>query len=180
MGDRLSLFAARRFGRWLAVFFTLGLAAGCAGKPPAAPAATPKPAPTPKPAAPKSEAPAGSARRDSYRVPGVPLWRWESWDRHGKTHLVSKPEKYTVQLLANGWLKFSAECLNGEGMYETHDDRIVIALTRTEAERCRPGPMAEHFMQSLESASHYQKTGSRLLLDLGRHEGGMSFSRAQD
>ncbi|WP_232470612.1 MULTISPECIES: META domain-containing protein [Methylococcus] len=119
-------------------------------------------------------------RSEFAPVPGVPLWRWESWDQHGKLHLVSKPEKYTLQLLGNGWLRFSAECLKGEGIYETHGDRIVIAVTRADAGRCRPGPVAEHFVQALEAASHYHQTAGRLFLDLGRNGGGLSFSRAKD
>ncbi|WP_228719765.1 hypothetical protein [Methylococcus geothermalis] len=154
--------------------------AGCAGKPPPAPVPQSVPAKHAKPAVPKRTEPPPTDRRESFPLPGVPLWRWESWEQYGKTHLVSKPEKYTLQLLANGWLKFSAECLKGEGIYETHGDRIVIAVTRADAGRCQPGPTAEHFIQSLEAASHYHQTAGRLFLDLGRNDGGLSFSRSPD
>ncbi|QXP91221.1 META domain-containing protein [Methylococcus capsulatus] len=171
---------ADRFGRWPVVSLILVCLAGCAGKPPVASAPQPVPAKPARPVVQKSPEPLATDRREVSPVPGVPLWRWESWDQHGKMHLVSKPEKYTLQLLANGWLKFSAECLKGEGIYETHGDRIVIAVTRSDAGRCRPGPAAEHFIQSLEAASHYHRSGGRLFLDLGRNGGGMSFSLLPD
>jgi hypothetical protein len=180
MAARRFRIPAERFGRWPAISLILMFFAGCAGKPPAAPVPQSAPAKPAKPAAPKRQEPPAAERREFSPVPGVPLWRWESWDQHGKTHLVSKPGKYTLQLLANGWLKFSAECLKGEGIYETHGDRIVIAVTRADAGRCRPGPVAEHFIQSLEAASHYHQTGRRLFLDLGRNGGGLSFSRSPD
>jgi hypothetical protein len=171
---------ADRFGRWPAISLILVCFAGCAGKPPALSAPKPAPAKPAKPAVSKPTEPPSVDRREVFPVPGVPLWRWESWNQHGKMHLVSKPENYTVQLLANGWLKFSAECLKGEGIYETHGDRIVIAVTRADAGRCRPGPAAEHFIQSLEAASHFHQTASRLFFDLGRNDGGLSFSRSKD
>ncbi|UZR30069.1 hypothetical protein [Methylococcus mesophilus] len=171
---------ADRFGRWPVISLILVCLAGCTGKPPVAPPPQPAPAKPAKPVVQKRPEPLATDRREVSPVPGVPLWRWESWDQHGKTHLVSKPENYTVQLLANGWLKFSAECLKGEGIYETHGDRIVIAVTRSDAGRCRPGPVAEHFIQSLEGASHFHQSGGRLFLDLGRNGGGMSFSRSTD
>lgn len=178
VGRRL-FFPARECARWLAVPLIFLFIAGCSANQPPAPQPV-KPPNQAKPAAQKPPAPAASERREFSPAPGVPLWRWEYWDQHGKMHLVSKPGKYTLQLLANGWLRFSAGCLKGEGIYETHGDRIVIAVTRADAGRCRPGPVAERFIRSLEAASHYHQTGRRLFLDLGRNGGGLSFSRSED
>lgn len=176
-----SFFLPGRIPGSVLVFLSIPvLLGGCAGKPPAPPAAAAQTAPAKprKKVAQAAAQPAEPDYRPAPRFPGAPLWKWESWTRDGQVHAVSKPGHYTIQLLANGWFKFAAECLRGEGIYEMQNDRIAIAVTQANPGKCHAGPMAEHFVQALEEASSYHQTAKRLTLDLGRNEGSLSFSRS--
>jgi hypothetical protein len=115
--------------------------------------------------------------RPPARFPGATVWKWDSWTQHGRFHPVPNPERYTVQLLSNGWFKVAADCLVGEGIYETQNDRIVLAVTSLRRGKCRADSMADRFVQSLEAASHYHRSERYLSLDLRREDATLSFSK---
>ncbi len=46
---------------------------------------------------------------------------------------IEQPAKYTLELRSDGWFNIRTDCGEGEGMYETRNQRIVMAVVELSA-----------------------------------------------
>jgi hypothetical protein len=153
--------------------------AGCstAGKG-AKPQAPPRPAAVQHPQRPQPEIiePAGPWAFQSLPFAGM-VWEWLGNLTPTETMKVEQPDKYLLKLKSDGWFEVQTDCRQGEGMYETRDQRIAMAVVRLTDAACPPGSHHDLYLKSLESAGSFRMTGEKLYFDMTNEAKTMVFWR---
>jgi heat shock protein HslJ len=88
---------------------------------------------------------------------------------------IDSPEKYTVELKADGELAVSADCNVGGGTYKINGKSISINITSTTLALCAEGSYGDLFFRSLDGASTYFMEGDNLMIDQFADSGTMRF-----
>ena len=110
--------------------------------------------------------------QDAFALTPMPLfetvWSWHSTDAAGGSRTsVSAPERYTVQLLADGTARVRADCNRGAGSYRSNDVELRfegIAMTKR---GCPPGSRDGEFLAALARVERYRFEGIDLVAVAG-------------
>lgn len=118
---------------------------------------------------------------EPWAFPALPfagmLWEWLGNLTPTETMTVEQPEKYLLKLNSDGWFEVQTDCNRGEGMYETDDQRIAMAVVRLTDAPCPPGSHHDLYLKSLESAGSFRMIGEKLYFDMKNEAKTMVFWR---
>jgi len=115
---------------------------------------------------------------DSASFNGV-VWEWLGNLTPADTLRVEQPAQYTLELRSDGWFNIRTDCGEGEGMYETRNERIVMAVVELNNGTCPADSYHDVFVQSLEAAGSFRLAGDRLYFDMRREAKTMVFWRSK-
>lgn len=105
-----------------------------------------------------------------------PVWQWEATQWASDRTVTSAPERYTLQLGADGTATVVADCNRGRASYEitaAGGFRIgAIALTRM---ACPPGSAGDRFVQDLGRSRGFYVDNGRLYLEFPSRIGYLLF-----
>ncbi|MGQ0579627.1 MAG: META domain-containing protein [Betaproteobacteria bacterium] len=109
----------------------------------------------------------------------IGAWQWESLISSPEKLAVSQPERYKLQLRADGKAQVLADCNRGQASYSFDGRRVSIKITGVTRAACAPGSLSGRFLKSLEAAVGQRVRGENLYLDLPADGGTMKFVRAK-
>lgn len=111
--------------------------------------------------------------------PSIPftgmVWEWLGNLTPTDTLKAEPNGRYTLEFYSDGWFKLQADCRQGEGIYEISGQRIALAVVKLSEADCPPGSHHDLYVNSLESAGSFGKTGDKLYLHMRREAKTMVF-----
>jgi heat shock protein HslJ len=119
----------------------------------------------------------GTVELQSEELPDITgiVWKWQELITPVEQVTIDSPEKYTVELKADGELAVSADCNVGGGTYKINGKSISINITSTTLALCAEGSYGDLFFRSLDGASTYFMEGDNLMIDQFADSGTMRF-----
>jgi heat shock protein HslJ len=112
-------------------------------------------------------------------ITGV-TWRWEQTTTPvGVIKSADAPDKYTIQLLPDGQLQFSADCNTGRGTYTLQGAQLSFEIGPMTRAACPPDSLSDEFIEELQAAAITFVEGGELYIDLIYDSGTMRFSRGE-
>jgi hypothetical protein len=130
---------------------------------------------------PQRPQPRVSDQERPWAFPSLPfagmVWEWLGNLTPTETMKVEQPAKYLLKLKSDGWFEVQTDCKKGEGMYETRDQRIAMAVIRLSGAVCPPGSHHDLYVKSLESAGSFRMAGEKLYFDMRNEPKTMVFWR---
>lgn len=93
------------------------------------------------------------------------VWAWHpSGAGESQRAGVAPPERYTLQLLADGTLRVRADCNRGGGRYESNDVELKLGRIATTKKGCPADSRAGEFLDKLSKVREYRFEGTELVL----------------
>jgi hypothetical protein len=123
-----------------------------------------------------------SAANSPLRGVSSPLtggaWLWLGILTPTEATKVDHPGNFSIQFKPDGWFDWHAECQEGEGLFVTRGERIVLSIKNSRAASpCKSAVLTENFLQTLDLAATYQVRGERLKFRMKREKKEMVFYR---
>ena len=106
-------------------------------------------------------------------------WQWESLISSAEKVAVNQPERYKLQLQADGKAQVLADCNRGQASYSFDGRSFSIRIIGVTRAACPPGSLSGRFLTALEAAVGQRVRSENLFLDLPADGGTMKFVRAK-
>lgn len=106
------------------------------------------------------------------------VWHWESMVTPVEKIDVPAPDRYTLQLLADGKVTARFDCNRGFGAYTIAEGKITFSPMASTRAACEPGSLGDRFGRDLGRATSFFVEGGRLFLELPMDSGTMRFRPA--
>ena len=103
------------------------------------------------------------------------VWQWEATVTPVEQLTVSAPERYTLQLQADGRALIRFDCNRGGGSYQIEIGRLSFGPTMSTRMACPPESLDHRYAQDLARISSFFVEGSKLYLELPADSGSMRF-----
>jgi heat shock protein HslJ len=104
------------------------------------------------------------------------VWAWHATTRDdGARAEVESPERYTIELLADGAVRIRADCNRGRGRYEAADVDLRLGQIATTKIGCPAGSRDHEFLEALSRVDAYRFEGIELVLTSERTRSAMRF-----
>jgi heat shock protein HslJ len=108
------------------------------------------------------------------------LWEWERTETNdGTVVTATDPARYTVEFLDGGQMAIRADCNGGSGTYTTNGPALQITLGAFTLIGCPPDTQDQVFLRDLGRVGSYLFSQGKLVLELARDSGTMTFREAQ-
>jgi heat shock protein HslJ len=104
-------------------------------------------------------------------------WQWERTVTPVETVVSPAPDRYTLQLAANGRLLVRADCNRGTGSYRIGAGTLSFGPVATTRMACPPGSLDARFLHDLQRASGFFVEGGKLFVELPADSGTLLFRR---
>jgi heat shock protein HslJ len=106
-------------------------------------------------------------------------WQWESLISSAEKVAVNQPERYKLQLQADGKAQVLADCNRAQASYSFDGRSFSIRIIGVTRAACPPGSLSSRFLKALEAAVGQRVRSENLFLDLPADGGTMKFVRAK-
>lgn len=105
------------------------------------------------------------------------VWQWERTVTPVETIESPAPDRYTLELAANGRLLVRADCNRGTGSYRIAEGALSFAPIATTRMACPPGSLDGRYLRDLQRASGFFVEDGRLFVELPADSGTLRFRR---
>jgi heat shock protein HslJ len=125
-------------------------------------------------------APSGGepARTGSPGAATGKLWQWERTVTPVETIGSTAPERYTLELGADGRAAIRADCNRGSGSYRIGEGTIAFGPIATTRMACAPGSLDARYLRDLQLATSFFVERGKLFVELPYDSGTLHFRRA--
>ena len=106
-----------------------------------------------------------------------PVWQWTAMEAPAGKLAVNVPERYTIQLGADGNAKALFDCNRGGGSYQISTGTLSFGPLLSTRMACPPDTLDAPFMQGLSETSTFSVANNQLTLGL-KSGGTMTFQAA--
>jgi len=106
------------------------------------------------------------------------IWHWESMVTPVEKIDVPAPDRYTLQLLADGKVTARFDCNRGFGAYTIAEGKITFSPMASTRAACEPSSLGDRFGRDLGRATSFFVEGGKLFLELPMDGGTMRFRPA--
>ena len=108
------------------------------------------------------------------------VWAWHAVARDGGVRAgVESPERYTIELVADGTVKVRADCNRGQGRYQGNDVELRFGPIATTKVGCPAGSRNRAFLEALARVDAYRFEGIELVLATAGSGDTLRFKPAQ-
>jgi len=105
-------------------------------------------------------------------------WQWVSTITPVEKITVTNPERYTIQLAADGRAQVRFDCNRGGGNYEISEGKLSFGPLISTRMACPEDSLDAPFMRDLQRVSSFFIEGGELYLELPADSGTMRFQKA--
>jgi len=108
------------------------------------------------------------------------VWQWQEYQDQADVNniTVGEPEKYTLQLLADGTYQLQADCNKGQGSYTLEGSSLTLQPGPMTMAACGPESQDADFLTKLFDVVTYVIEDGKLFLNLKMDAGNMVFGAA--
>lgn len=106
------------------------------------------------------------------------VWQWERTVTPVETIGSAAPERYTLELGADGRAAIRADCNRGSGGYKIGEGTIAFGPIATTRMACPPGSLDTRYLRDLQRATSFFVEGGNLYVELPVDSGTLRFRRA--
>lgn len=106
------------------------------------------------------------------------VWHWESMVTPVEKIDVPAPDRYTLQLLADGKVTARFDCNRGFGSYKITEGKLTFSPMAATRAACEPGSLGDRYSHDLGRANSFFVEGGKLFLELPMDGGTMRFRPA--
>ncbi len=103
------------------------------------------------------------------------IWQWESTVTPVEKITVPDPERYTIQLAADGRAQMRFDCNRGGGEFKISDGKLSFGPLLSTRMACPPDSLDSSFMRDLQQVASFFVDNNTLYLELPYDSGTMKF-----
>lgn len=108
------------------------------------------------------------------------VWAWHAVARDGGARDgIAAPERYTIELAADGTMNVRADCNRGKGRYQGNDVELRFGPIAATKVGCPAGSRDREFLESLSRVDAYRFEGIELVLATAGSRDTLRFKPAQ-